>query len=69
MRLFIAIEIPESIRSGFAALLKEFRVIAPQLKWVRAENLHVTLKFLGETDSANWARCKTCSLPFAPRNR
>ena len=52
MRLFIAIEIPESIRSAFASLLKEFRAVAPQLKWVRAENLHVTLKFLGETDPA-----------------
>ena len=50
MRLFIAIEIPEHIRSAFASLLKEFRAFAPQLKWVRAENLHVTLKFLGETD-------------------
>ena len=50
MRLFIAIEIPENIRSAFATLLKDFRAIAPQLKWVRAENLHVTLKFLGETD-------------------
>lgn len=52
MRLFIAIEIPENIRAGFASLLKEFRAIAPQLKWVRAENLHVTLKFLGETNPA-----------------
>ena len=26
--------------------------MAPQVKWVRAENLHVTLKFLGETESA-----------------
>ena len=52
MRLFIAIEIPENIRTGFASLLKEFRALAPQVKWVRAENLHVTLKFLGETDSA-----------------
>jgi 2'-5' RNA ligase len=52
VRLFIAIEIPQSIRSNFASLLKEFRAIAPQLKWVRAENLHVTLKFLGETESA-----------------
>ena len=51
MRLFIAIDIPENIRSTFASLLKEFRALAPQLKWVRAENLHVTLKFLGETDS------------------
>ncbi|HXJ12795.1 MAG TPA: RNA 2',3'-cyclic phosphodiesterase [Candidatus Limnocylindrales bacterium] len=55
MRLFIAIEIPENIRTGFASLLKEFRSIAPQLKWVRAENLHVTLKFLGETDPSKLA--------------
>jgi 2'-5' RNA ligase len=55
VRLFIAIEIPENIRTGFASLRKEFRSIAPQLKWVRAENLHVTLKFLGETDSTKLA--------------
>ncbi|HXJ14302.1 MAG TPA: RNA 2',3'-cyclic phosphodiesterase [Candidatus Limnocylindrales bacterium] len=53
MRLFIAIEIPENIRNTFASLLKEFRAFAPHLKWVRAENLHVTLKFLGETDASN----------------
>jgi 2'-5' RNA ligase len=52
VRLFIAIEIPQAIRSTFASLLKEFRAVAPQVKWVRAENLHVTLKFLGETESA-----------------
>jgi RNA 2',3'-cyclic 3'-phosphodiesterase len=52
VRLFIAIEIPEDIRTTFASLLKEFCAIAPQLRWVRTENLHVTLKFLGETESA-----------------
>jgi RNA 2',3'-cyclic 3'-phosphodiesterase len=52
VRLFIAIDIPENIRTGFASLLKEFRAVAPQAKWVRAENLHVTLKFLGETEPA-----------------
>lgn len=49
MRLFIAIEIPEQIRAAYAAMLKEFHHIAPHAKWVRAENLHVTLKFLRET--------------------
>jgi 2'-5' RNA ligase len=52
VRLFIAIEIPENIRTAFASLLKEFRALAPQAKWVRAENLHVTLTFLGETEPA-----------------
>jgi 2'-5' RNA ligase len=52
VRLFIAIEIPENIRTGFASLLNEFRAIAPKVKWVRPENLHVTLKFLGETEPA-----------------
>ena len=51
MRLFIAIEIPFEIRNALAALLKELRGLAPQVKWVRAENLHVTLKFLGATDT------------------
>jgi len=52
VRLFIAIEIPQSVRSTLGSLLKDFSAIAPQVKWVRAENLHVTLKFLGETQSA-----------------
>jgi RNA 2',3'-cyclic 3'-phosphodiesterase len=55
VRLFIAIELPQTIRSAFASLLKELRAIAPQVKWVRAGNLHVTLKFLGETESAKLA--------------
>lgn len=51
MRLFIAIEISPEVRAALAALLKELRAIAPQVKWVRPENMHLTLKFLGETDS------------------
>jgi 2'-5' RNA ligase len=52
VRLFIAIEIPGEIRETLAALLKEMRLAAPQAKWARAENLHVTLKFLGHTEPA-----------------
>jgi 2'-5' RNA ligase len=55
MRLFIAIEISPDVRAALAALLKEFRVIAPQVKWVRPENIHITLKFLGETEISKLA--------------
>jgi 2'-5' RNA ligase len=49
MRLFVALEIPASVREALGELIKEMRAIAPRAKWVRPENLHVTLKFLGET--------------------
>jgi 2'-5' RNA ligase len=52
MRLFIAIKISPDVRAALAALLKEFSAIAPQVKWVRPENMHLTLKFLGETDAS-----------------
>jgi 2'-5' RNA ligase len=52
VRLFVALEIPSAVRDNLAALLKELRAIAPQVKWVRAENLHVTLKFIGEVAPA-----------------
>ena len=55
MRLFVAIEIPSEIRNTLAAFLKQVRGIAPQAKWVRAENMHVTLKFFGETEPAKVA--------------
>jgi RNA 2',3'-cyclic 3'-phosphodiesterase len=48
VRLFVALEIPSAVRRNLAELILEFRAIAPQVKWVRAENLHVTLKFIGE---------------------
>jgi RNA 2',3'-cyclic 3'-phosphodiesterase len=47
VRLFVALQIPEQLRLELAARTREFASLAPKLKWVRAENLHVTLKFIG----------------------
>jgi RNA 2',3'-cyclic 3'-phosphodiesterase len=52
VRLFLAISLDPSVRDAVSAALAELRTAAPQIKWVRAENLHVTLKFLGETPQA-----------------
>jgi len=48
VRLFVALEIPASVRDHLADLIQELRAVASQPKWVRAENLHITLKFIGE---------------------
>ena len=48
MRLFVALEIPSAVRQNLATLLNSFRSVTREPRWVRAENLHVTLKFLGE---------------------
>jgi 2'-5' RNA ligase len=48
MRLFVALEIPSTVRNNLAEFVKQLRTLAAQPRWVRPENLHVTLKFIGE---------------------
>lgn len=49
MRLFVAIELPSELRRRLGDSLAELRTSLPRARWVRAENLHLTLAFLGET--------------------
>ena len=58
MRLFVALEIPPEVREGLTTLLNSFRAISPHTKWVRAENLHLTLKFIGEVPEAKLANIR-----------
>ncbi len=53
MRLFVAIDISAAIRERLSAFVQELRPRAPQLTWVRAENLHLTLKFIGHASEEN----------------
>jgi RNA 2',3'-cyclic 3'-phosphodiesterase len=48
MRLFVALQIPSAVKEEISALLEQLRAASPQTSWVRSENLHVTLKFIGE---------------------
>ena len=57
MRLFVALEIPAAVRENLATLVKELSALSSQVPgkrphWVRPENLHVTLKFIGEVANA-----------------
>jgi 2'-5' RNA ligase len=46
-RLFIALELPESCRESLAALDPHIR----GLRWLPAEELHVTMSFIGHVDA------------------
>ena len=48
MRLFVALDIDSSIRAGIAQFLDGVRGFAPEARWVSAESLHITMKFIGE---------------------
>ena len=55
MRLFTAIELPEPAREHLLRLRAELLKtadLADAVSWVKPENLHVTLKFLGEVPDA-----------------
>ncbi|MFZ0416574.1 MAG: RNA 2',3'-cyclic phosphodiesterase [Candidatus Sulfotelmatobacter sp.] len=52
MRLFVALDIDDSIRSRIARFLDGVRGFAPGARWARPESLHVTLKFIGEQSEA-----------------
>ena len=51
-RLFIAIELPSNVRRTLADHIQRLREALPEASasWAREENLHLTLKFLGDTE-------------------
>lgn len=50
LRLFVAIELPGSVREALGRLQHELqRRGMERLRWVRPEGIHLTLKFLGAT--------------------
>jgi 2'-5' RNA ligase len=53
-RIFIAIEVPEKVREAIAGAQKECieRMSEKCMKWARAEQFHLTLRFLGGVDPA-----------------
>lgn len=63
MRLFVALEIPAAVRENLAAaqkqvqkkVQKDLKAAGGELRWVRPDNFHVTLKFIGQATSEELA--------------
>jgi 2'-5' RNA ligase len=53
MRTFIAIELPKEIKDALSKLQQQLKSTQADVKWVAPENIHLTLKFLGEVEDKN----------------
>lgn len=50
IRLFIAFPIESAVKKHLAAISGRFKSISPTVKWVDPNNMHLTARFLGDTD-------------------
>jgi RNA 2',3'-cyclic 3'-phosphodiesterase len=58
MRLFVAVPLPGEIRERLAEVQDRLRRAQADVSWVKPGNLHITLKFLGETEPTRLDRIR-----------
>ena len=56
VRAFVAIETGSEVRSAAARLIEKLAAAGADVKWVETDNMHVTLKFLGDVALKETAR-------------
>ena len=49
VRAFVALELSPEIKQAIAEYLQPLRKLSDKVRWVKPENIHLTLKFLGDT--------------------
>jgi len=69
MRAFIAIELPEKIKDALARAQEELKKTGADVKWVQPQNIHLTLKFLGERDDKKIAQAQAALQEAADNNK
>jgi 2'-5' RNA ligase len=48
IRCFVAVKVPATVLSAIEQYIQALKQIEPDIHWVRANSIHITLKFLGE---------------------
>ncbi|MGH7496224.1 MAG: RNA 2',3'-cyclic phosphodiesterase [bacterium] len=52
IRTFVALEFDPAVKQAIAEYLQPLEMLADGISWVKSRNLHLTLKFLGDTQAA-----------------
>ena len=53
MRLFVGVPVEGELRTAITSSIKALRLQLPGCRWVPAENLHLTVRFLGDIAEGN----------------
>lgn len=69
MRSFIALEIPAALRAALAAAEARLAKTEADVKWVEVDNLHLTIKFLGDVAPERLPRLQDSLAELAARWR
>jgi len=51
LRLFYAVELPAGIRENISKYTNKYKSLPDKVRWTAIENLHLTLRFLGNVES------------------
>lgn len=66
MRLFVAVELDERVRSVMVDAQKKLGRACDGVRWIRPEQLHMTVKFLGEVEDGRIAEiCESAKMAAA----
>lgn len=52
LRCFIAVALPETVKDSLGDVLNILRKSPASVRWIPPENIHLTIKFLGQTDQS-----------------
>lgn len=65
MRLFVAIVLPGAVKKALGSLSDDLAVPGTKVRWVRPDNTHLTLRFLGEVEETKVRAIQEASLSAA----
>jgi len=68
VRLFLALNLPSELRAAADSAAEPLRAALPVVAWVAPDNLHLTVKFLGERPAEDAATLAAALEPIARRH-
>jgi RNA 2',3'-cyclic 3'-phosphodiesterase len=65
MRTFIAVNLPREIKKSVGDYIDSIKDCMTGIKWVEPDNLHFTIKFLGEVENSDISKITDCASKVA----